>query len=95
MVNHTCHLVLKVERMGTHGEPEEGMECMVTFNDITKENFCEYQTVPSGKWHPCKFCAEVVRDILLANSSVFATRPPGWFYALSCLVDETHLMCLP
>ncbi len=40
---------------------KQGLECMVTFEEITKDNFCEYQTVPSGLWHPSKFASGVVR----------------------------------
>ena len=38
----------------THGTPTEGMECMATMEDITVEdgNYAEYQTAPSGTWHP-------------------------------------------
>jgi hypothetical protein len=38
---------------------------MVTFEDITKENYCEYQTLPSGKWFPSKFAASVVIILIL------------------------------
>lgn len=40
---------------------EQGLECMVTFEDITKDNYCEYRTFPSQKWHPSKFASGVVR----------------------------------
>mmetsp|Transcript_33605 Transcript_33605/g.82630 ORF Transcript_33605/g.82630 Transcript_33605/m.82630 type:complete len:156 (-) Transcript_33605:596-1063(-) len=47
-----------------HGKPTEGMECMCTLDDITEETYCEYQTMPSGKWHPAKFAAPVVDEML-------------------------------
>ena len=39
---------------------------MVTFEDITKENYCEYQTFPSGRWHPSKFASSVVGQHLIS-----------------------------
>ena len=45
----------------THGKPTEGMECMCTLEDITEESYCEYQTMPSGKWHPAMYSAGIVR----------------------------------
>ncbi|DBA04200.1 TPA: hypothetical protein N0F65_004308 [Lagenidium giganteum] len=49
-----------------HGKPAEGLECMATMDDITEEagNYCEYQTVPSGRWYPALFAAEVVQQLL-------------------------------
>jgi hypothetical protein len=46
----------------THGKPTEGMECMCTLEDITEESYCEYQTMPSGKWHPAMYSAGIVRS---------------------------------
>mmetsp|Transcript_35074 Transcript_35074/g.68750 ORF Transcript_35074/g.68750 Transcript_35074/m.68750 type:complete len:147 (+) Transcript_35074:171-611(+) len=48
----------------THGKPTEGMECLVTMDDITEDSYCEYQTMPSGKWHPCMFTSSVVEELL-------------------------------
>lgn len=45
-----------------HGKPEEGLECMCSLDDITEETYCEYQTVPSGKWHAAKFSTPVVSE---------------------------------
>jgi len=49
-----------------HGAPTEGLECMATMDDITEEdnNFCEYQTAPSGRWHPSLYSADVVRRLI-------------------------------
>lgn len=47
-----------------HGMPSEGMECLATMEDITIENYCEYQTAPSGKWYPALFAAEVVQQLV-------------------------------
>ncbi|OQR98590.1 hypothetical protein ACHHYP_20362 [Achlya hypogyna] len=47
-----------------HGRPEEGMECLATMDDITEENYVEYQTYPSMTWHASKFCADVTLQLL-------------------------------
>nr|CCA14831.1 conserved hypothetical protein [Albugo laibachii Nc14] len=48
-----------------HGLPYEGMECLATMEEITVEqgNFCEYQTYPSGLWHPSLFSASIVQHL--------------------------------
>ena len=49
-----------------HGAPTDGMECMATMEDITEEdkNYCEFQTMPSGKWHPALYSSEVVKRLI-------------------------------
>jgi len=47
-----------------HGPPPEGLECMVTFDDIDETNYVEYQTEPSGKWQAAKVSEDVVRRFL-------------------------------
>lgn len=49
-----------------HGTPDEDMECMATMEDITTEdkNYCEYQTMPSGRWHKSKYAAGTVRRLI-------------------------------
>mmetsp|Transcript_27422 Transcript_27422/g.56157 ORF Transcript_27422/g.56157 Transcript_27422/m.56157 type:complete len:162 (+) Transcript_27422:147-632(+) len=54
-----------------HGKPEPGMECMVMFDDITEENYCEYQAMPSGKWFPAKFCDTVVEEMIKTQFSKY------------------------
>jgi len=49
---------------GVHGKPADGMECMVTFDDITEENYCEYLAQPSGTWLPAKFSDSVVKEMI-------------------------------
>lgn len=44
-----------------HGPPPEGLECMVTYDDIDETNYVEYQTAPSGAWHAAKISEDVVR----------------------------------
>lgn len=36
------------------------MECMCSLEDIDEASYCEYKTMPSGKWHPAKFSAAIV-----------------------------------
>eukprot|EP00937_MAST-01D_sp_MAST-1D-sp2_P001902 g1902.t1 len=50
----------------THGSPPEGLECMATMEDITEEeqNYVEFQTSPSMKWHPALYCESVVAQLL-------------------------------
>ncbi|KUF94540.1 RAC-beta serine/threonine-protein kinase A [Phytophthora nicotianae] len=48
----------------THSKPAEGL--VATMDDITGEdgNYCEFQTSPSGLWHPALFCVDVVEQLL-------------------------------
>lgn len=52
---------------GSHGKPLEGMTCLCTWDDITEEEYCEYQTAPSMDWHPCLYSAEVVEQLLASQ----------------------------
>ena len=56
-----------------HGKPPPDFECMATMEDITEEdgNFCEYQTAPSGRWHPALFSADVVRRLVFNQFSEY------------------------
>ncbi|OQS00747.1 hypothetical protein THRCLA_05869 [Thraustotheca clavata] len=54
----------KLVRDMAHGRPIEGLECLATMDDITMDNYVEYQTFPSMTWHPSKFCAEVTQQLL-------------------------------
>ena len=49
-----------------HGAPSDGMECMATMEDITEEdkNYCEYQTMPSGKWQPALYSSDVIKRLI-------------------------------
>lgn len=62
--------------MATHGTPPEGLECMATMEDITLAdgNYCEYQTAPSGAWHPALFAAEVVQQLLNTQFHTFMKK---------------------
>ena len=47
-----------------HGKPSEGMSCLCTWEDITEEEYCEYQTSPIMKWYPALYSAEVLQQLL-------------------------------
>ena len=59
-----------------HGKPTEGLECMVTMEDITDEdgNYCEYQTAPSMTWHPAHFSGAVVRRLIYTQFDDYMTN---------------------
>lgn len=50
--------------MNVHQTPKDGMMCLVTYEDITKENYVEYQVYPSMKWKPALFEQCVVEQML-------------------------------
>mmetsp|Transcript_19750 Transcript_19750/g.31631 ORF Transcript_19750/g.31631 Transcript_19750/m.31631 type:complete len:169 (-) Transcript_19750:214-720(-) len=50
-----------------HGKPEEGAECLATYEDLDETNYVEYQTMPSGKWHAAKFNEDVTQTFLREN----------------------------
>ncbi len=64
--------------MSAHQSPHDGMECLATMEDITRENYCEYQTFPSMTWHPSKFCAEVVLQLLASQFPAYMKGVQGW-----------------
>lgn len=47
-----------------HGKPEPGMTCLATWDDITEEDYCEYQTHPSMKWQPSKYSEATLQHLL-------------------------------
>jgi hypothetical protein len=49
-----------------HGPVPPDWECMISMEDITEEdgNYCEYQTSPSGAWHPAKCEAANVQHLV-------------------------------
>ena len=52
----------KVDEEVIHQSPPEGATCAALWEDINDTNYCEYQT-SAGKWHPCVYCEEVVREM--------------------------------
>ena len=55
--------------MAAHGTPPPGAECAVTMDDIDESNYVEYQTMPSGAWHPAKFCEDITKTMLQTGFS--------------------------
>jgi hypothetical protein len=47
----------------THGPVPEGLECMVTMEDIDETNYVEYQCWPSGTWRSANIEESVVRQL--------------------------------
>ena len=48
-------------------KPPEGLTCMLTWDDIDEEEYVEYRTAPSGRWHVSKYGASAVRQLLKTN----------------------------
>ena len=49
----------------THGSPAEGMECPVTYEDITSSNYVEYTVSDDpGVWHVCPFEQMAVEQLV-------------------------------
>lgn len=58
----------------THGEPPEGLECLVTMEDITSENYVEYQCHPSLAWLPAKMEQGVIEELLRTQFHAYVER---------------------
>ena len=61
-------------------------ECMCTFDEINEENgnYCEYQTEPSGDWHPARYSADIVKDLIDSQVRTYVhTRTPPRFRGFS------------
>jgi hypothetical protein len=46
-----------------HGVPPDDWECLVTMEDITAENYVEYQCYPSLAWRPAKMEQSVIEEL--------------------------------
>jgi len=47
-----------------HGKAPEGLTCKVTWDDIDDDNYCEYQTVPSGEWNCAYFSSDTIEHMI-------------------------------
>lgn len=54
-----------METTYSHGKPSEGMCCLCTMEDITDDNYVEYQSYPSLKWQPSLFEQSIVQQVKL------------------------------
>eukprot|EP00536_Pseudo-nitzschia_multiseries_P018875 jgi/Psemu1/248943/estExt_Genewise1.C_32870003 len=52
------------------------MMCYCTMEDITEDdgNYVEYQTYPSGTWHPCQFERSIVEHLLKTQFNAYVER---------------------
>ncbi|GKY97332.1 hypothetical protein MPSEU_000691600 [Mayamaea pseudoterrestris] len=57
-----------------HGVPPDGMECLCTMEDITEENYVEYQSYPSLKWSPALYEQSVVEELLKTQFHDYVQR---------------------
>lgn len=62
------------QKVSPHGEPPEGLECLVTMEDITSDNYVEYQCYPSLVWKPAKIEQAVIEELLRTQFHVFKER---------------------
>ena len=60
--------------MSSHGEPPEGLECLVTMEDITSDNYVEYQCYPSLQWKPAKIEQAVIEELLRTQFHMYIER---------------------
>lgn len=88
-----------------HGEPADDMWCLAMAEEITSDTFCEYQTSPSGTWHPSNFSAEAVQRLICTQFGDFirsvrnATCEADLKKRLDCgppiWLEDQHAMPLP
>jgi hypothetical protein len=57
-----------------HEAPPEGWECLVTYEDITAENYVEYQGYPSLRWRPARMEQSVVEQLLQTQFHTYIER---------------------
>lgn len=58
----------------SHGIPWDGMCCLCTMEDITEENYVEYQSFPSLVWKPSLFERCVVEELLQTQFTKYLER---------------------
>ena len=47
-----------------HSKPIDGAVCLCSWDEITEKEYVEYQTMPSGKWHPAKYGIGPIKTLL-------------------------------
>jgi len=50
------------------------MMCLATMEDITEENYVEYQTYPSLNWHACQYEQSVIHQLLKSKFEDFVNK---------------------
>lgn len=54
-----------------HQLPMPGRECLASFEEIDASNYVEYQTLPSGAWHACRYSQETVEHLLESSYKMY------------------------
>jgi hypothetical protein len=57
-----------------HGPVPEGLECLVTLEDIDETNYVEYQIRPRNTWRPAKMEETIVRQLLKSQFHEYIQR---------------------
>lgn len=57
-----------------HGPVPEGLECLVTLEDIDESNYVEYQIRPRNTWRPAKMEETIVRQLLRSQFHEYIHR---------------------
>lgn len=57
-----------------HGPVPEGLECLVTMEDIDESNYVEYECQPSGQWKSSRMEESVVRQLLQTQFHEYIQR---------------------
>lgn len=57
-----------------HGEAPDGLECLVTMEDINNENYVEYQSYPSLQWRAAKMEQGAIEELLRTQFHTYIER---------------------
>ena len=57
-----------------HGPPPDGLECLVTMEDIDDSNYVEYQCFPSLEWKPALMEQSVLEELLKTQFYSYIAR---------------------
>jgi len=57
-----------------HGPPPDGLECLVTMEDIDETNYVEYQCYPSLEWKPALMEQSVVEELIKTQFHAYIER---------------------
>ncbi|KAJ8602583.1 hypothetical protein CTAYLR_008764 [Chrysophaeum taylorii] len=55
----------------------EGLECLITLEDISESNYCEYQTAPSMRWHAALASSAAIEHLRITQYKQFLDRIQG------------------
>lgn len=57
--------------MNIHGSPNPDATCMCCFDQITADNYAEYQAAENSPWLPSKYCTMCIEIMLKSNWKIF------------------------